>query len=333
MSSKPPSAPERPAMMTPAHTDYEFPYMEVATFMRAPLSREFSDAEIGLVGIPYDGGVTNRAGARHGPREIRNMSSFMRRANQTSGIAPLDLCRVYDLGDAPTNPFSVEKTVELVSGFYRKLHEAGVIPISAGGDHSVSFPVMKGIGFDRPLGMVHFDAHCDTCDDFMDEKFHHGAPFRRAVETGVLDPKRCVQIGIRGSLPTTDFWQFSYDTGMRVITMDEFYEMGVDAVIQEARRVVGDGATYITFDVDGIDPTFTPGTGTPEIGGFSTYEAQRMVRGLRGLNLVGGDVVEVAPPADPTGNTALVGATIMFEILCVMADAVASRRNDREAAE
>lgn len=332
MTTQPKAERPRAATMEPAHADYAFPFMEVATFMRAPFTRDLSQVDIALVGIPYDGGVTNRAGARHGPREIRNLSSLIRRTNQSNGIAPLELCRVHDIGDAPTNPYSVAKTVDLISGFYRKLHEAGVIPISAGGDHSVTFPVMKGIGYDRPVGMVHFDAHCDTCDDFMDEKFHHGAPFRRAVEAGVLDPKRCVQIGIRGSLPDLDLWKFSYETGMRVITMDEFYEMGVDAVIQEARRVVGTGPTYISFDVDGIDPTYTPGTGTPEVGGFSSYEALRMVRGLRGLNLVGGDVVEVAPPADPSGNTALVGATVMFEILCVVADAWASRKGARKAA-
>ena len=332
MTSPPKAERHHAATMEPQHADYAFPYMEVATFMRAPFTRDLSEVDIALVGIPYDGGVTNRAGARHGPREIRNMSSFMRRVNQANGIAPLGLCRVCDIGDAPTHPYSVEKNVEMVSSFYRKLHEQGALPISAGGDHSVSFPVLKGIGHDRPVGMVHFDAHCDTCDDFMDEKFHHGAPFRRAVEAGVLDPKRTVQIGIRGSLPDLDLWKFSYDTGMRVITMDEFYDMGVDAVIKEARRVVGEGPTYISFDVDGIDPTFTPGTGTPEVGGFSTYEALRMIRGLRGLNLVGGDVVEVAPPADPSGNTALVGATVMYEILCVVADALASQGARRKAA-
>ncbi len=311
--------------MTPDFADYEFPYMEVATFMRAPMTKDLSAVDIGLIGIPFDAGVTNRAGARHGPREIRNMSSFIRRANQSSGLAPLNMCRVRDIGDCPVHPYSVPKTVDMISGFYRTLHEAGVVPVSAGGDHSITYPVMKGIASDEPVGMVHFDAHCDTCDDFMDEKFHHGAPFRRAVEDGVLDPKRTVQIGIRGGLPEVDFWQFSYDTGMRVIDMDEYWDMGIDAVIAEARRVVGDGPTYISFDVDGIDPTYTPGTGTPEVGGYSTYEALRMLRGLQGLNLVGGDVVEVAPPADPTNNTALVGATLMFEILCVLADALVTR--------
>ena len=174
--------------------------------------------------------------------------------------------------------------------------------------------------------MVHFDAHCDTGDDYLGSKFHHGAPFRRAVEERLLDPKRTIQIGIRGSLNDPDVWKFSHDSGMRVIYMEELYEMGVKAVIAEARQVVGDGPTYISFDVDGLDPVYAPGTGTPEVGGFTTLEAQMMIRGLQGLNLIGGDVVEVAPPFDVSGNTALVGATIMFEILCVVAHSVAARK-------
>ncbi|MEE8625115.1 MAG: arginase family protein, partial [Acidiferrobacterales bacterium] len=200
------------------------------------------------------------------------------------------------------------------------------VPISAGGDHSVTLPIFRAIASERPVGMVHFDAHCDTGDDYLGSKFHHGAPFRRAVEEGLLDPKRTIQIGIRGSLNDPDVWKFSHDSGMRVIYMEELYEMGVKAVIAEARRVVGDGPTYISFDVDGLDPVYAPGTGTPEVGGFTTLEAQMMIRGLQGLNLIGGDVVEVAPPFDISGNTALVGATMMFEILCVVAHSVAARK-------
>ena len=174
--------------------------------------------------------------------------------------------------------------------------------------------------------MVHFDAHCDTADGIADSKFHHGAPFKIAVEEGLLDPERTIQIGIRGSLSEKSTWQFSHDSGMRVVYMDEFYDRGYKVIIEEAREIVGDGPTYISFDVDGLDPVFTPGTGTPEIGGFTTLEAQMMLRALRGLNLVGGDLVEVAPPFDPSGNTALVGASMMFEILCLLADAVASRK-------
>ncbi len=201
------------------------------------------------------------------------------------------------------------------------------MPLSAGGDHAITLPIYRAIAAERPVGMVHIDAHTDTWDEFLGSKFTHGAPFRRAVEEGLLDPKRTVQIGIRGAQNSDEGWTFSLETGMRVVFMEEFTKLGVDAVIQEARRVVGDGPTYVSFDVDGLDPVYAPGTGTPEIGGLTTIEAQTLLRGLRGLDLVGGDVVEVAPPFDPTGNTALVAATMMYEILCLLAEAVAARRD------
>ena len=302
-------------------------YTGIPTFMRAPQTETWDDIDIGLIGVPFDGGVTNRTGARHGPREIRNQSSLMRRKNQSSGICPYDLCNVADLGDAwVQKPFHLEESLDEIADFYREVHKLGIVPVSAGGDHSVTLPIYRAIASDGPVGMVHFDAHCDTGDDYLGSKFHHGAPFRRAVEEGLLDPKRTVQIGIRGSLNDLDIWKFSHDTGMRVVYMEEFYERGWREVIQEARQIVGDGPTYISFDVDGLDPVYAPGTGTPEVGGFTTVEAQFMIRALQGLNLVGGDVVEVAPPFDPTGNTALVGATMMFEILCVVADSVGQRK-------
>jgi guanidinopropionase len=206
------------------------------------------------------------------------------------------------------------------------VHQSGTVPVSAGGDHSVTLPIFRAIAKDRPLGMVHFDAHCDTGDDYLGSKFHHGAPFRRAVEEGLLDPQRTIQIGIRGPLNDPDVWKFSEDSGMRVVSIEEFYDSGWRAVMAEARKVVGEGPTYISFDVDGLDPVYAPGTGTPEVGGFTTHEAQQMIRSLRGLQLFGGDVVEVAPPFDPSGTTALVGASIMFEILCVVSESVASRK-------
>ncbi len=302
-------------------------YTGLATFMRAAQADDWTDIDIGLIGIPFDGGVTNRTGARHGPREIRNQSSMMRRRNQSTGICPYDLCSVADLGDAwVQKPFHLESSLDEIAEFYAQVHRHGVVPVSAGGDHSVTLPIFRAIAKDRPVGMVHFDAHCDTGDDYLGSKFHHGAPFRRAVEEGLLDPKRTIQIGIRGSVNDLDIWKFSHDTGMRVVYMDELHESGCKAIMEEARAIVGDGPTYVSFDVDGLDPVFAPGTGTPEVGGFTTLEAQLMIRSLQGLNLVGGDVVEVAPPFDQTGNTALVGATMMFEILCVVADSVSRRK-------
>ena len=296
-------------------------YAEIATFMRAPLATTLDGVDIGLIGVPTDLGVTNRPGARHGPREIRNASSLMRTFNLALGMNPYELCRIADLGDVRlSHRFDLEKQVEEIAEFYRKVHAAGVRPVSAGGDHSISYPIFKALAADGPIGMVHIDAHCDTWGEFFGSKFTHGAPFRLAVEEGLLDPKRTIQIGIRGGQNVMDGIEFSLSHGMRVVFMDEFTTLGVERVIAEARRVVGEGATYISFDVDGLDPVYAPGTGTPEIGGITTVEALRLLRGLRGLNLIGGDVVEVSPPYDQTGNTALVGASIMFEILCLVAD-------------
>ena len=297
------------------------------TFMRLPFITDPSLVDIALIGVPWDGGTTNRAGARHGPREIRNMSSLIRRINPSSRIDPYELCKVADLGDTGVNPIDLMESMDIIEGFFSTIHAAGTVPLSAGGDHLMTLPVMRAIAKNQPVGMVHFDAHADTSDGYFGgHKYTHGTPFRRAVEEGLLDPKRTVQIGIRGSMYSENDWQYSQDSGMRVITIDEYFDMGVDAVIEESRKVVGDGPTYVSFDVDGLDPVYAPGTGTPEIGGYSTYEAQKMIRGLRGLNLIGGDVVEVAPPFDQSGNTALVGATMMFEILCVLADSLAARR-------
>ena len=302
--------------------------MGLPTFMRTPYSREFESLDIALVGVPYDGGTTNRPGARHGPREMRDMSSLMREIHHVTRINPYELCRVADVGDVPFQKvFQIEQVLADIEDFYHSLHRNNVLPISAGGDHSITFPIFRAIARNEPLGMIHIDAHTDTWDEFQGSKFTHVAPFRRAVEEGLLDPKRTVQIGIRGAQNTTEGWDFSINSGMRVIFIEEFNEIGVEAVIDEARKVVGDQPTYISFDVDGLDPVYAPGTGTPEVGGISTIDAQRLLRGFRGLSLRGGDVVEVAPPFDPTRNTSLVGVTMMYEILCLVAESIVTARS------
>ena len=295
-------------------------YGGMPTFMRTPLATTLENLDIAFVGVPYDGGVTNRPGARHGPREMRSQSSLMREFHHVTRINPYELARVADVGDVRfSKPFDHEAVSKDIENFFRKIHEAGVLPISAGGDHSITYPIFKGIVTDQPIGMVHIDAHTDTWGEIWGSKFHHGAPFRLAVEDGLLDPNRTIQIGIRGGQNFLDGIDFSLSNGMRVVFIEEFAELGVKNIIEEARKVVGDGPTYISFDVDGLDPVYAPGTGTPEIGGLTTLEAQLLLQGLGGLNLVGGDVVEVAPPFDNTGNTSLVGVTIMFEILCLLA--------------
>jgi guanidinopropionase len=321
--------PEKEISFKPVSGNVMPRFSGIATFMRLPHVKDVGEHEldIGLIGVPWDGGTTNRAGARHGPRQIRDLSTLMRNVHHVSRIKPFELCRCADLGDVPVNPIDLEDTLHRVEKFYNKVSDAGVTPLTAGGDHLITLPIMRAIAKERPVGMVHFDAHTDTYDRYFgDYTYTHGTPFRRAIEEGLLDPKRTAQIGIRGGLYGENDAKWGDEQGIRVIHIEEFYEMGVKAVIAEARRVVGDGPTYISFDVDGLDPVYAPGTGTPEIGGFSTFEAQQMLRGLRGLDLVGGDVVEVAPPFDPSGNTALVGATMMFEILCLLAEQIAGRR-------
>jgi guanidinopropionase len=294
-------------------------YAEIPTFMRTPLASSLSEIDIALIGVPFDIGATNRSGARHGPREIRNMSSLIRAYHPVTRVNPFELCRVADVGDVRVdNVFHLEPVIENIKSFYCKLHEAGVVPLTAGGDHSITYPILKAIVTDNPIGLIHIDAHTDTMDTFLDSNVHHGAPIRKAVENGFIDPRRTIQIGIRGAQNNTEGWEYSLRKGMRVIFMDEVDLLGINGVIEEARRVVGDAPAYLSFDVDGIDPAYTPGTGTPEIGGLTTREALALLRGLRGLNFVGADVVEVSPPFDNSGNTALVGATLMYEILCLL---------------
>jgi guanidinopropionase len=305
-------------------------YTGIATFFRTPQADTLDAVDIGLIGVPYDGGVTNRSGARHGPRAVREQSSLMRRMNAATGISPFAGVRVRDLGDCwIERPFALEGALDEIGAFYRDIVAAGVIPLSVGGDHSISLPILRAVGAARPVGMIHIDAHCDTGDDYLGSRFHHGAPFRRAVEDGVLDPTRVIQIGIRGTTNDPDMWGFSRDSGMRVLGMDEFHDQGWRFAAAEARRIAGDGPTYLSFDIDSLDPSQAPGTGTPEAGGITALEALRLLRDLRGIDFVGGDLVEVAPPFDVGGLTAFNGASILFEILCLLVEA-RQRRCDNE---
>jgi guanidinopropionase len=299
-------------------------YCGIPTFMRTPHVTNLSNLDIALVGVPYDGAVEARSGARHGPRQIRDMSSMMRAIHHVTRINPYELCRIADVGDVHFSQiFDIEASHADITGFYERLHSSGIVPLSAGGDHSITLPIMRAIA-DRPVGLVHIDAHTDCCDEEMNSKYSHGTPFRRAVEQGILDPKRTIQIGIRGAANSDECWEFGPKHGIRIVYIEEFNKLGVEKVIAEVRRVVGEGPTYVSFDVDSIDPSFAPGTGTPEIGGLTTIEAQGLIRGLRGLNLVGADVVEVSPPFDRSGNTALIAATIMYEILCILAEKISA---------
>ena len=299
------------------------PYGDPPTLLDFPHREDWEGLDTALVGVPMDLGVTNRPGARFGPRALRAIER-VGPYHRAHNLIPCKVLRCADVGDVPfRSRFSLEKSIEDIEDFYRKIAGAGMKPVSAGGDHSITYPIMKALGENAPLGMVHIDAHCDTAGPYDGEKFHHGGPFRLAVLAGVLDPERCVQVGIRGSAELA--WAFSYESGMTVIHMEEFHEMGVPGVISLCREKMAGGPTYLSVDVDGIDPAYAPGTGTPEIGGLTPLEAQRLLRGLAGLPIVGGDVVEVAPQYDPSSNTAHVGATMMFEILALLAHAAAQR--------
>jgi len=296
----------------------------IATLMRLPNldPAEAEQIDIGLFGIPFDGGTTNRPGARLGPRGVREASALMRLVNGATLVAPSELCACADLGDVPVNPNDIVDTLQRVEVFIGSLVEQGVTPLAIGGDHLLSYSALRAIGRERPVGMIHVDAHTDTGDVYYGgQRLTHGTPFRRAIEDGVLDPKRIVQIGIRGTMYARDERDWGRDQGIRIIDMEEVAERGLPSVIAEAHAIVGDGPTYFSFDVDALDPAYAPGTGTPEIGGFTTREALQLVRGFRRLNLIGADVVEVSPPLDPSGTTALVGATLAFELLCLLAEA------------
>jgi guanidinopropionase len=296
-----------------------------STFMRLPTARP-DEVDVALVGVPFDGGTTNRTGARHGPREIRNQSSLVRRVHHVTGVSPYDLVRAADCGDAPINPLDLNETLQSIASFMADVKRGGAVPLVAGGDHLISLPIVRGLQPDRPLGLVHFDAHSDTYDSFFGSRYNHGTPFRRAVEEGLLDPQRMIQIGVRGAISDAANYDFARSAGIRIVFIEEFEERGAKAVMAEARALVGEGPTYVSFDIDVLDPSIAPGTGTPEIGGITAREAQTMIRLLAGVNIVGADLVEVSPPLDSTGATALTGATLMFELLCVMATGLAARR-------
>jgi agmatinase len=299
----------------------KWPFADPATFLGAPFlpdaaaSGDFGGVDIALIGVPMDLGVTNRAGARLGPRAVRSVERIGP-YEHVLRMTPSAEARIADIGDVPfRSRFSLESCHEDIEDFFGKIVAAGVLPLAVGGDHSISRAILQAIGKERPVGMVHIDAHCDTGGIYEGSKFHHGGPFRQAVLDGVLDPERTIQIGIRGGAEF--LWEFSYVSGMTVIHAEEVPEMGIAAVIEKARAVVGSGPTYVSFDIDSLDPGFAPGTGTPEVGGLAPREVLQILRSLNGIDMIGGDVVEVAPQYDATSNTAQAGAQMLFELACL----------------
>ena len=295
----------------------------VPTFMRLPHvsldEARIQDVEIGIIGVPWDSGTTNRPGPRHGPRQLRDASTMIRAEHPVSGVRPYERSNCADLGDVSINPADIEDSMNRITAFYNKVLEKGIKPLTAGGDHLTSLPVLRALADKGPLGMIHFDSHTDLFHSYFDgTMFTHGTPFRRAVEENLLDPKRVVQIGIRGTQYDTEDLDFAKSVGIRVIKIEEFFDRGIQDVMAEAKEIVGEKETYVSYDIDFIDPAFAPGTGTPEVGGPNSYEALKVIRELTGVKIVGADMVEVSPPFDPSSNTAFLGVSIMFELLCQM---------------
>jgi guanidinopropionase len=311
--------------LRPADPSVSPRFGDVATLLRAPRVPLDAGIDIALVGVPFDLGTNYRTGARGGPAAVREASRTIRLVHPTSRIAPFELCEVADVGDVAINAMDLTASLTAIEAFFQRLRSLRATPITVGGDHTVPLPILRALTRDRPVGLVQFDAHPDTLDTLMGTRINHATTFRRAVEEGLLDPKRTVQVGLRGSMFSADDASWSREAGMRVITMDEFEDLGRSRVIEEIGRVIGDGPTYVSFDIDGLDAANAMGTGVPEVGGYSVRDAQVMLRSLRGRHLVGADLCEVAPMYDPTGQTALNAANLLFELLCVVADSRVTR--------
>jgi len=303
----------------------------IPTFMRLPHvgldDPRLAEVDIGLIGAPWDGGTTNRPGPRHGPRQLRDLSTMIRAENGATRVRPFERANCADLGDVGPNPADLQDSLARMVAFYARVVAAGILPLTAGGDHLCTLPILRAVARKAPVGLIQFDSHTDLFDSYFGGfKFTHGTPFRRAVEEGLVDPKRMIQIGIRGTAYDTEDLDFARACGITIIGIGDFHRRGVADVMAQARGVVGGGATYVTYDIDFVDPAFAPGTGTPEVGGPNSWQALEVVRALAGVRIVGADLVEVSPPFDPSGGTAFLGVSLMFELLCLMAEQVAQAR-------
>ena len=292
-------------------------YFGIPTFMRQPTSREFDGIDVVVMGIPFDSGATSfRGGARFGPRKIREASLLMWGYNRFFKIAPLDVLKVVDYGDVSVEPVSLDNTVKLITSEVSKVLEAGPNVIALGGDHSIALPLLRAHATKYgPMALVHFDAHVDTEPDRLD----HGTPFRHAVNEGLINTKAWVQVGIRGPVSYPQEVEEAKQLGAKVLDIDACFEMGVSNIIRTIQEHIGNHPAYVSLDIDVVDPAYAPGTGTPEIGGFTSHQILQLVRGLRGLNLVGFDLVEVSPPYDHSEITSILAANLVFEFLSLVA--------------
>src|SRR5215216_3855123 len=296
--------------------------------MRLPNTRDLANADTAIVGAPFDTGATFRAGARFGPEGIRSASHLLRRYNPSLDVAIFDHLSVIDYGDVPVVPGYIEESYRRIEQGLEPIHRAGAPPIVLGGDHSIALPELRAAAaVHGPLALVQFDSHPDTWDAYFGEKHTHGTPFRRAVEEELLDTARSIQVGMRGSIYDRGDWDDARAMGFELLSTDEVREQGISETISRIRERIGDSKAYVSFDVDFVDPAFAPGTGTPEVGGFTSREAQEFVRGLGNINIVGCDVVEVYPAYDPAQITAFLAANVAYELLSL----IAARKRDKPA--
>lgn len=290
-----------------------------ATMMRLPTRENAAGLDACFVGIPMDIGTSNRSGTRHGPRQIRAESCMLRPFNMGTGAAPFDSLQVADIGDVALNTFDLKKSVGLIEAALDGILGHDCSPLSIGGDHTLTYPILRAMAKKHgPVALIHVDAHADINDLMFGEKIAHGTPFRRALEDGCLQADKVFQIGLRGTGYSPDDFNWSRDQGFTVVPAEECWHKSLTPLMADIRAKIGDTPVYLTYDIDSLDPAFAPGTGTVEIGGLTIWQGLEIVRGCRGLNLVGGDLVEVSPPYDPSGNTALVGANLLYEMLCVL---------------
>lgn len=292
----------------------------IATMMRLPLAESPVGLDAAFIGVPLDIGTSNRSGARFGPRQMRAESALIRPYNMATGAAPFDSLQVADLGDVAINTFSLDKSMAIIESFYDAVLAAGCRPLTMGGDHTIALPILRALArVHGPLALVHVDAHADINDEMFGERIAHGTPFRRAVDESLLACDKVWQIGLRGTGYAADDFDWPRRQGFTVVQAHEVWYQSLAPLMARVRERIGTShPTYISFDIDGLDPSFAAGTGTPEIGGLTVPQGLEIIRGCSGLNVVGGDLVEVAPPYDPSGNTALLGANLLYEMLCVM---------------
>ncbi len=293
-----------------------------ATMMRLPFQENASGLDACFVGIPLDIGTSNRPGTRYGPRQIRAESCLFRPYNMGTGAAPFENLQVADIGDIAINTYNMSATCDIVTEEIATILRTGAVPLILGGDHTLTYPVLRGyLESHGSVALIHVDAHADTSDDMFGEKVAHGTPFRRAYEENLIIPEKTFQIGLRGTGYSAEDHDWGRERGFQVVPAEECWHKSMGPLMDRVRKTVGDSPVYISYDIDSLDPAYAPGTGTPEIGGLTTIQALEIIRGCRGLNIVGCDLVEVSPPYDPSGNTSLVGANLLFEMLCALPSA------------